>query len=158
MKNQLVWGFPNEQSVTAGEISGSDQYFQKTLTRADLLGWVAPITILPTTPNDTYYDVTKVLLEFIPNGTAYNTPKDLLVVTNGIFLANVDATAIAGFALKKAAILINKFSTIDGDFLAANPGSALTIASPGGAFTDPGVDTAKGTLKVKVWYQIRQIA
>ena len=154
MKNQLVWGFPNEQSVTSGEISGSDQYVERTFTKADILTLGTAKVILPATPNGTYYDVTKAVIEFKPSGGDYVGAKDYLKLSNGIYSGNIIDSILESKAAS-AGIMINK-----------NPGddtasygyvqAPLTLIDMGGNPTDPG-GAAKGTLKVKVWYQIRQI-
>jgi hypothetical protein len=154
MKNQLVWGFPNEQSVTAGEISGSDQYVERTFTKAEILTLGTYKEILPATPNNTYYDITKAVIEFKPKSGDYGTPKGNIELTNGIFIGQVDDN-MATEKSPKVSILINKApaASVSGY---GSIGYPLYFGNTAGNFSDPG-GNANGTLKVKVWYQIRQI-
>ena len=154
MKNQLVWGFPNEQSVTAGEISGSDQYVERTFTKPEILTLGTYKEILPATPNNTYYDITKAVIEFKPSGGDYVGAGGELRLYNGIYDGNVLDTMVESKSAQ-VSIFINKPPL--SDIAGYGPvGAALYFGDSKGNITDPG-GTAKGTLKVKVWYQIRQI-
>ena len=156
MAQPLVWGYPNAEALSSNQVTFCGQYVEMTFTKADLLNFT-PKTILGPTPNSTYYDVSKVIMEYKWDTANYTAPKDILLLTDGQTMAYSVSTSLVEGANSQVAIMVSNFDTAVNVNFFGTVGNALVLTSPGGSMTDV-TGNAEGTLKIKVWYAIRQIA